>query len=69
MKFTILVDPSLVIFTIYSDCLTQAKELIRIFLMYNIHFTHFTPKLSPLLVGGRGISFNLLYRAYIPNLV
>ena len=65
MKFTILVDPSLVIITIYLVCLGVDK------IFKEIHqFQLFTPKLPPLGDGGKRIYiFSLPYRCYISNLV
>ena len=47
IKFKILVNPFLVIITIYSVCLTYAQEWRR-FLKKYINLTLFTPKLSSL---------------------
>ena len=54
MKFTILVDPSLVIITTCLVCLINAWEWRRFFKKH-INFTLFTPKLPPLWVGGHEI--------------
>ena len=59
MKFTILVDPSLVIITTHLVCLNHAPELRRRFFKKYINFTLFTPKLPPLGVGGHEI-YNFL---------
>ena len=61
MTFTILEDPSLVNITIYSVCLSGEED----------QFYSFTQKLSPLWIGGHGITIHvsLPYKCYIPNLV
>ena len=59
MKFTILVDPSLVIITTYLVCLINAWEQRRRFFKKYINFTLFTPKLPPLGMGGHEI-YNFL---------
>ena len=57
MKFTILVDPSLVIIIIYLVFLIYALELRRISFKKYINFKLFTPKLPPL--GVRVIKFTI----------
>ena len=60
MKFTILVDPSVVIITTYMVCLIYAWELRRRFLKKYSNFTLFSPKLPPLWIGGPEI-YNFLF--------
>ena len=73
MKFTILVNPSLVIITIHLICLNHASEKRRSFFKKYINFTLFTPKLRYLPLGGGSWNLQFLvslpYRCYIPNLV
>ena len=45
MKFTILVDASLVIITIYSVCLILCRGVEKIFKKY-VNFTFFYPKMN-----------------------
>ena len=64
MKFTILVEPSLFIITIYSACLLDSRSREKDFLQIYIDFTLFTPKLSPLnvlrtLVTALQITYNM----------
>ena len=60
LKFTIWVDPSLVIITIiHLFCLKYALDQRRRFFKKYINFTLFTPKLPPLWVGGHEI-YNFL---------
>ena len=68
MKFTNLVDPSLVIITLYLFRLKQSVEKKILFKKY-INFTLFTPKLHPPWVGGQlQFLLSLPDRCYIPNL-
>ena len=57
MKFTILIDPSLVTITIHFDCLNHAPEQRGRFFNKYINFTIFTSKLPPLGMG-RGHEIN-----------
>ena len=68
MKFTILVDPSLVIITIYF-CLINAWKKRRRFLKNCSNFTLFTSKLPPLWMGVMKFIISLSYRCYTPNLL
>ena len=64
MKFTILVDPSLVIVTIRLFCMDQSRRLFNDY----INFTPLTPKLPPL----GGVSWNLQFLVsflYICNIL
>ena len=56
MKFTILVNPFLVIITTFLGCLIYVLQLRRRFLK---KYSNFTPKLPPLWIGGHEI-FNFL---------
>ena len=71
MKFTILVDPSFGIITIYLVCLNHAPEYRRYDMKYN-NFTLYTPQ-NYLPLGWWVMKFTILvslpYRCYIPNLV